>query len=186
MGSGSFLALSDLPEGRLTADWERHDGLVIHSLTAHALAAMERHKWIESERNRRDLGDGALVDWIDRYWKGFVRAKLMEHLYGWRCWGAFDDADFGLLARQTVEFKVPEPVLHQVALILADGGENLDVIRWALAQEDTSTGVDTEAVLWLLDRIDINAKRHRLLTDHIRLFINRLDNPDHRHERRHP
>src|SRR3954463_15634623 len=98
--------VSDLPEGRLPTDWQRSDGVVVHSLTAHALCAMERHKWLESEKAGRDLGDRALTDWIERYWKGFTRAKLVEHFYGWRCWGAFDEHDFGLMIRQSVEYHV--------------------------------------------------------------------------------
>ena len=159
----------ELPEGLLPTDLIRADGVAVHSLTAHALYAMERHKWIESEKAARDVGAPALRDWVDRYWTGHVRARLMEHLYGWRCWGAFDNHDFGLLSRSTVEFLVDRNVLHDVASILGNGGENLDVIAWA-----TADGHDLNAIIWLLERIDINAKRHRLLTDHIRLFIDHL------------
>lgn len=159
---------TDLPEGRLPCDVERDDGVVVHSLTAHALCAIDRHKWIESQKAGRDLDQAAVVDWIDRYWKGWTRSKLMEHFYGWRCWGAFDEADFGLLNRSSVEHHVHRDILEQVAGILADGGENLDVISWAL-----SADLPLDEILWLLDRIDINAKRHRLLTDHIRLFTER-------------
>jgi len=172
-GDGSRLRLSELPEARLPADWERHDGVVVHSLTAHALESMERHKWIESEKAGHDLGEVVMLQWLEQYWKGYVRAKLMEHLYGWRCWGAFEEVDHGLLARSTVEFHVPNHILHRVAEILGDGGENLDVIDWVLAENAKGVGINLDAVLWLLDRIDINAKRHRLLTDHIRLFIER-------------
>ncbi|MGH6751125.1 MAG: hypothetical protein ACREDP_03075, partial [Bradyrhizobium sp.] len=112
----------------------RTDGLVVHSLTAHAIAAMERHKWIESEKARCDLGTPAVLDWVDRYWTGFVRARMMEHLYGWRCWGAFADGDFGLLVRTTVDYHVPRAILDHVALILREGGENLDVIAAATAK----------------------------------------------------
>ncbi len=161
---------TELPEGILPNDRMRDDGEVVHSLTAHAIAAMERHKWIESEKHGRDVGDQALKDWIDRYWKGWTRARLMEHLYGWRCWGAFDEEDFGLLTRATVDYHVSGKILTQVALILGDGGENLDVISWAIAANH-----DLDQILWLLDRIDINAKRHRLLTDHIRLFTERRE-----------
>ena len=157
---------AELPEGLLPPDITRDNGLVVHSLTAHALCAMERHKWIESEKSGRDVGVLALRDWIDRYWTGHVRARLMEHLYGWRCWGAFDEPDFGLLTRTTVEYFVARDVLYGVASILGNGGENLDVIAWA-----TDDGHDLNAIIWLLERIDINAKRHRLLTDHILLFI---------------
>ncbi|MCS6970212.1 MAG: hypothetical protein RMM29_02710 [Planctomycetota bacterium] len=155
----------ELPEGVLPTDRVRPDGVVVHSLTAHALCAIDRHKWIESERARRDLGKNAVDDWIERYWRGWARAKLIEHLYGWRCWGAFGEDSFGLLARETVEYRVPREVLRQVANMLAEGAENLDIINWAIA-----AGQDLEPILWLLDRIDINAKRQRLLTDHIRLF----------------
>ena len=155
----------DLPEGILPTDRVRPDGVVVYSLTAHALHAVDRHKWIESEQARQDLGPSACVDWVNRYWKGWTRAKLIEHLYGWRCWGAFDDETFGLLSRQTVEYHVPRDALRQVATMLANGAENLDVINWAIGAEQ-----DLDPILWLLDRIDINAKRQRLLTDHIRLF----------------
>lgn len=161
--------VADLPEGRLPIDVERPDGVVVHSLTAHALHAIERHKWIESERAGRDLGMSAVEDWLQRFWTGWARARLIEHLYGWRCWGAFDEDDYGLLHRSSVEHHVPADILAHVAEILATGGENLDVINWAL-----SRGHPLDGVLWLLDRIDINAKRHRLLTQHIRLFLQRV------------
>jgi hypothetical protein len=159
---------NELPEGRLAIDWERPDGVVVYSLTAHALYAIDRHKWIESQKAGRDLGKAAIEDWLERYWKGWTRSKLMEHFYGWRCWGAFDESDFGLLNRTSVEHHVQHPVLEQVGSILAQGGENLDVINWALSIDQP-----LDEILWLLDRIDINAKRHRLLTDHIRLFTER-------------
>lgn len=159
---------TELPEGTLPTDRLGPDGVVVHSLTAHALYAMDRHKWIESEKRGRDVGEPIFKDWIDCYWKGWTRARLMEHLYGWRCWGAFEEDDFGLLSRATVDYHVPRLILESVAGILADGGENLDVISWAIAN-----GHNLDQILWLLDRIDINAKRHRLLTDHILLFTER-------------
>jgi hypothetical protein len=162
-------AAAELPEGRLVIDWQRPDGVVVYSLTAHALCAIDRHKWIESQKAGRDLGKAALDDWLERYWKGWTRSKLMEHFYGWRCWGAFDESDFGLLTRSSVEHHVRHEILEQVAAILASGGENLDVINWALSVDQP-----LDEILWVLDRIDINAKRHRLLTDHIRLFTERI------------
>lgn len=155
-----------LPEGQLPSDRLRDDGVVVHSLTAHGLVAADRHRWIESEKVGHDLGEGALRDWVGRHWKGYARARLMEHLYGWRCWGAFNVDDFGLLVRHSVEYHVPRKNLHEVGRILANGGENLDVITWAVAE-----GLDIDPILWLLDRIDINAKRHRLLKEHIEQFL---------------
>ncbi len=156
----------ELPEGLLAADFRRPDGRVVHSLTAHALAAMDRHRWIESEKLGHDVGESAMREWVDRYWKGFVRARLLEHLYGWRLWGAFDADDYGLLSRATVEYFVQPNTLGRTAEILRLGGENLDVINWALGE-----GQSLDPILWLLERIDINSVRHRLLTDHIRLFL---------------
>lgn len=156
----------DLPEGSLPCDRVREDGVTVHSLTGHAIQELERHRWIESQKYSRDVGYDAYNDWLDHCWKGWTRAKLMEHLYGWRCWGAFDEADYGLFTRSTIDHHVRRETLEKVGELLAHGGENLDVINWAV-----TTDQDLEAIMWLLDRIDINAKRHRLLTAHIRLFI---------------
>ena len=156
----------ELPEGSLPCDRERADGVVVHSLTGHAIQELERHKWIESQKCSRDVGSDAYAHWLDHCWKGWTRAKLMEHLFGWRCWGAFDEDDYGLFTRSTIDHYVSRKTLEKVGELLAQGGENLDVINWAV-----TTNQDLEAIMWLLDRIDINAKRQRLLTAHIRLFI---------------
>ena len=156
---------TELPEGELPNDLLGPDGVVIHSLTAHALFAIDRHKWIESEKYNRDVGGDAVTNWLEYCWKGWSRARLLEHLYGWRCWGTFGRDEFGLLIRETVDYHVPRGILEHVAEILAGGGENLDVISWAL-----EAGENLDAILWLMDHIDINAKRQRFLTDHIRLF----------------
>ena len=34
---------------------------------------MLRHKWIESEKAGRDMGQEALLDWVDRHASGFRR-----------------------------------------------------------------------------------------------------------------
>ncbi len=160
---------AEISEGQLPADTVLADGTVVHSLTAHALCAMDRHKWIESQKYGHDVGEYCFEEWIERYWRGFARARLLEHLYGWRCWSAFSANDFGLLNRTTVEHFVPPAVVERAVAILGEGGENLDVITWAL-----ESGQELDPILWLLDRIDINAKRQRLLADHIRLFVERI------------
>jgi hypothetical protein len=164
----STVNFEPLYEGPLPNDRAREDGVVVHSLTAHAVCSMDRHKWIESEKRGYDAGEAAYREWVDRHWRSFVRSKLLEHLYGMRCWSGFDEADYGLLSRSSVQYHIPQDQLETISGILADGGENLDVINWALAHNHA-----LDPVLWLLERIDINAKRHRLLTDHIRLFVER-------------
>lgn len=156
---------SELPEGQLATDRQTPDG-VIYSLTAHALAEMERDRWIESESAGTDRGPMAYHNWVRRCWRGWVRSKLLEHLYGWRCWSAFSPSKLGLLNHGTTERHISEKVLHDVAALLAEGGENLDVINWAVCTQQPLPGI-----MWLLDRIDINAARQRLLDDHIRLFL---------------
>ncbi|MDA3959916.1 MAG: hypothetical protein PF961_03930 [Planctomycetota bacterium] len=155
-----------LPEGTLCTDRILPDGGVVYSLTAHALAEIERHRWIESEKKGHDVGPSAYEEWLTQCWNGWVRSKLLEHMYGWRCWSAFRSELHGLLRRGTVERHVSNEVLHRVAWILGHGGENLDVIDWAV--EHTS---EVQNVLWLLEQIDINAARHRLVPDHLRLFL---------------
>ena len=155
-----------LPEGTLCTDRVLADGEVEYSLTAHALAELERHRWIESEKRGGDIGIRAYDHWIEHCWNGWVRSKLLEHMYGWRRWSAFKPDLFGLMRRGTVEREVPSSVLHRVAAILGQGGENLDVITWAVDGTDVLPNV-----LWLLEQIDINAARQRLVTDHLRLFL---------------
>jgi len=162
--------VAPLPEGVLPADRALDDHTVVYSLTAHALAEMERHRWFTSEASGRDLGYTAHHDWLRTCWRGWVRSKLLEHLYGWRRWSAFGTSQFALLRRSTVEREVPHDVLHEVASILGEGGENLDIIDWAVRSEQPMA-----CILWLLERIDINSARQRLLEDHIRLFLPPLE-----------
>jgi hypothetical protein len=42
---------------------------------------MQRHKWIESEKNRGDLGPQALADWVCKYSKQFARYWRRTHLF---------------------------------------------------------------------------------------------------------
>src|SRR4051812_49300462 len=56
-----------------------------------------RHKWIESEKAGRDLGEHAIYDWIRQYWHAFYRARAFEHLLGTRQWVEMDASEFGIL-----------------------------------------------------------------------------------------
>ena len=119
----------------LSADEVRDNGCTVFDLTAHAIHALEAHKWLRSEDEGRDLGWSAINEWLEHHYKGWARSKLLEHLYGWRCWGDFGEHHYGLFRRSTVEHNVPKQVLEKVAELLADGGENLDVITWALEED---------------------------------------------------
>lgn len=39
---------------------------------------IERHKWIESEKEGRDLGELAVMDWIIKHAKKFRREKYVN------------------------------------------------------------------------------------------------------------
>ena len=159
---------TDLPEGDLPTDYHREDGVLVHSLTAHALKAIERH--VENcQRDHGMSGSDAREDWLTKFYKGWARSRLLEHYYGWRCWSAFGDKNFALFRRSSLLHNVDKDVLEEVAERLANGGENLDIIDWAMSDER-----DLDAILWLLDRVDINAQRQRLLTDHIRTFLEQI------------
>jgi hypothetical protein len=42
---------------------------------------MMRHKWIESEKNRSDLGPQAMADWVCRYSRQFAHYWRKTHVY---------------------------------------------------------------------------------------------------------
>ena len=159
---------TDLPEGDLPTDYHRKDGVLVHSLTAHALHAIERY--VDQKLQDRSITHvDATEDWLTKFYKGWARARLLEHYYGWRCWSAFGNDNFGLFRRSSLLHHVEKAVLEEVAERLANGGENLDIIDWAISEDK-----DLDAIIWILDRVDINAQRQRLLTAHIRTFLDEI------------
>ena len=130
-------------------------------LSVHHVGEVEaqRHKWIESEKAGRDLGEHALRSWIHEHWNGFLRAKWLEHLQGRTFWIELDHNDFGLLQR---EFQDSE-LLDVILSMLKGGMENLSVLTWAIDNQ-----VNMEEVLQILERLDINSRRIECL------FGNRL------------
>src|SRR3954470_20429505 len=88
----------------------------------------KRHKWIESEKAGRDLGEWAIRCWVRDHWDGFLRASWMEHLEGRRFWIELDHDHFGLLQRAFQD----SPVFDDILRMLKAGKENLDVLTWAI------------------------------------------------------
>ena len=119
-----------------------------HSVYVEADRRADAHKWIESERAGRDLGEEALRQWARLYWRYFLRACWLEHLRGERYWSEVDRGDYGLLAGGA------GGLLGEVVALLHRGGENLDVILWA---RDVSA--DVEQVLVILEGLDVNSRR---------------------------
>jgi hypothetical protein len=113
----------------------------------------DRHKWIESEKAGRDLGEGAIRCWVRKHWQGFLRERWMEHLSGRAFWIELDRGDFGLLKRA---FQEPQKalLLDRILDRLKCGKENLDIIQWALAWK-----INTDDVIHILESLDINSRR---------------------------
>jgi hypothetical protein len=113
--------------------------------------AAARYIWIESEKAGLDLGEEAMQRWVWRHWGGYLRDRWLEHLQGQRFWIELDRGDFGLLQR---EFRDHAVLLDRILDRLKVGQDNLDIIRWA-----HDWGIPVEAVLRILEALDINGRR---------------------------
>jgi hypothetical protein len=108
-------------------------------------------KWIESEKVGRDMGEAAIRRWVQCHWRGFLRARWLEHLQGKRFWIELDRGNFGLLQRK---FEENSLLLDRILDRIKIGQENLEIISWALDWH-----IPIEPVLQILEAIDINSSR---------------------------
>jgi hypothetical protein len=119
----------------------------------------QRYKWIESEKAGRDLGEWAIRGWVREHWNGFLRERWLEHLEGGKYWIELDHGDFGLLRRAFQDSRL----IHDIIRLLKQGGENLDVLNWALQR-----GLSHEElgeIREILETLDINSRRLEFLLD---------------------
>jgi hypothetical protein len=123
------------------------------SLHEAAMAEALRHKWIESEKAQRDLGDWAIVSWFHKHWNAFARRCWVEHLEGRVFWIELDHGDFGMLQKELSDSVAKDEVLRRVKT----GGENLDILCWT--QERRLPGEEVWKILSLLEKLDINGHR---------------------------
>jgi hypothetical protein len=121
------------------------------SVYAESEAEALRHKWIESERAQRDLGELAIRQWVREHWWGYLRARWVEHIQGMRFWKELDRGDFGLLQREFHEDRI---LVDRILDRLKSGQENLDVILWA---QEWHLPIDK--VIQILEAFDINSRR---------------------------
>jgi hypothetical protein len=112
----------------------------------------QRFKWIQSQKEGRDLGDNAIRLWIMRHWNGFLRHRWLEHLQGKTFWIELDHEDFGLLQRDFCNSRLIDPILDRLKMLK----ENLDIILWA--QKDR-TKDEVKEVLRILEALDVNSCR---------------------------
>lgn len=111
----------------------------------------EKHKWIESEKAGRDLGEAAIHDWSRKHFRRWCRDRWIEHLAGERYWIELDRADFGLLKR---EFHPNAQLVALIVLRIKSGGENLDILNWVM-----ESGESLRDALEILRLLDINSRR---------------------------
>ncbi|MCY2935476.1 MAG: hypothetical protein WCJ40_08285 [Planctomycetota bacterium] len=114
---------------------------------------VELHKWIESEKAGRDLGEKAIHDWLAHYWDRFLRQRWVEHLQGQVFWHELDHTDFGLFQRGFCGNPLADKI---IGLYKAGGknGENLGIVQRA-RREDWPI----EEVFQILETLDINSRR---------------------------
>jgi len=129
------------------------EDVAAHSVYDDSIAEIEMFKWIESERAGYDLGENAVSRWVSDHWRGFLRARWLEHLQGKRYWIELDRGDFGLLQRA---FLGERELLDQILVHLKAGLENLHVVCWAKEKQ-----IPCEPVLRILEALDINSRRLR-------------------------
>jgi len=151
------------------------EGVDRKSLFEEATREAHIHKWLESEKAGRDLGDEAIADWHKRHWHAFTRERWVQHLRGEVFWNELDNNDFGFFASR---FHDNRELVDRIASKIETGGENLDIIEWAVAQ-----GTNVSEVVDVLKRLDIN--RRRLLSD-ASINVNNRDFIAGIHERHHP
>ena len=130
-------------------------GMEIPSLLPAAWDEIQRHKWIESEKARRDVGQAAVSDWLKRFWWRFCRWRRIEHIEGVRRWYEFSHEDFAKILRPILEND--RLVLVIVELMKTDARRvvsDLEVIEWA-----HDAGVPMDRVIEILSEIHINVAR---------------------------
>lgn len=121
------------------------------SVYADSQDEIDAFKWISSQKAGYDLGDSAIKQWVREHWRGYLRARWLEHLQGHRYWIELDRGDFGLLTR---EFPADGPLLTTILEKLKVGQENLDILCWARTEAHC-----TDSVVNILESLDINSRR---------------------------
>lgn len=130
-------------------------GTNVPSLLPVAWDEIERHKWIESEKARRDVGHAAVVDWLRRFWWRFCRWRRIEHVEGVTRWFEFSHDDFAkilgpILEDDRLTLVIVELMKTDRLRVMSD----LEIIDWA-----HEVGVPMERVLAILGDIHINVAR---------------------------
>lgn len=144
--------LSSLP-GAVRKAPVKH-GVVPKSVYDGAHLEAEKHKWIESKKAGRDLGQKAIEDWYRQFWARYCRARRLEHLAGEQQWVEFAEHEFGRMYQSIVDGNV---LLEELIARFEDGWENLRFTVWVHDQRKSRQEIDE--ILDLLEIININITR---------------------------
>lgn len=118
------------------------------SLYDAAFEEADRHKWLVSERLKRDAGLPALLEWWLHYWPPFIRHRRIEHLLGAKQWREFEADAFGRFRHQKLS---GDPLLTAILDRVGQGWENLHFAWW---MQDGDLPKDR--VVEILEVVDIN------------------------------
>jgi hypothetical protein len=113
-------------------------------------------RWYRSQDAGCDMGEHALRQWVRLHWRGFLRARWIEHMQGIRFWVELHRCEFGLLRRR--DLVDARELLDEIVNQLRQGAENLDIVRWARREK---TPAEQATIKELLTLININAYRLR-------------------------
>ncbi len=125
--------------------------MVMKSVHHDCIEEENKYRWLESEKVGYDLGEGCVKRWVKDHWTGYLRARWVEHLQGKCFWVELSGNDFGLLLH---EFQNQSELLNVILNQLKAGGENLDVIAWAIVND-----IPIGSVYEILEALDVNGKR---------------------------
>ena len=112
--------------------------------------------WYRSQEAGYDQGEQAMRQWVRRHWRGFLRARWVEHMQGARFWLELAREEFGMLYQD--DLVNARHLLGEIVEMLRCGAENLDILRWSRKFKSTT---DQATIRELLIRININAHRPR-------------------------
>jgi len=108
----------------------------------------DRHKWLVSEKLKRDAGPPAVSEWWDKHWPGFCRHRRVEHLKGAQQWLEFEHDVYGRFYDSVLS---GDPLVTGILDRVADGWENLQFMNWA-----DDCGHPRRRVLEILEVVNIN------------------------------
>jgi hypothetical protein len=137
----------------LNTDWHGQggiDSIPRYSVYDYCVRAVQIHKWIESEKAGRDLGEEAVRAWIRKHWYATIRGLWLEHLNGIKFWIELDQDDYGLLQTEFGD----HPLVAEIVNQLRGNGENFSIIVWG-----HDTNQDMDLLIKILEVLNVNSRR---------------------------